>query len=89
MLRNHPLRHSQKARTSFLDKVVDGLLRLFILLQIVGIDSDLGKHFLEDGILAQILHVHHLPNDVENDTDVRGKKREGGNKWDNLRGIFL
>lgn len=46
--------------TSFLDKVIDGLLRLFVLLQIVGVDSDFGKHFLEDGILAQILHVHHL-----------------------------
>lgn len=38
--------------TSFLDKVVDGLLRLFVLFQIDRINADFCKHFLEHGILA-------------------------------------
>ena len=39
-------------QTSFLDEVVDGLLRLFVLLEVFRIDSNLGEHFLEDRILA-------------------------------------
>ena len=62
--------HCIQARTSFLDKVIDGLLRLFVLLQIVGVDSDFGKHFLEDGILAQILHVHHLQKDKDDNSRI-------------------
>ena len=46
--------------TSFLDEVVDGLLRLFILLQNIRIDSNFLEHVQEDRVFAQILHIYRL-----------------------------
>lgn len=55
---------------SFLDEVVDGLLRLFILLQILRVDSNFREHFQENRIFAQILHIHRLKTFVFVPADV-------------------